>query len=211
MAKCLFNGSSGGIPKSLLEQITAGAGDVLADKVIVDANGNPLTGTIQSMGGQTITPKSAAQTVSCKGKYMTGDISVKGDSNLVANNILSGKSIFGVSGNVKKYGYTTTYRSSPSGSGSFRYVSDNGQNTLYYVQINNIGFTPTVFTANCYRSSNWYVTGYNYNSNVSMQTFVVSNRADYMANRLSASFTSSKIVAPLYSNGDANVYVAGYY
>lgn len=78
MAKCLFNGSSGGIPKSLLEQITAGAGDVLADKVIVDANGNPLKGTIQSMGGQTITPKAAAQTVSCSGKYMIGNITVNG-------------------------------------------------------------------------------------------------------------------------------------
>lgn len=78
MAKCLFSGSSGGLPKSLLEQITAGAGDVLAGKVIVGADGEPLTGTIEIKNGQTITPTPNAQTIACKGKYMTGDIVVNG-------------------------------------------------------------------------------------------------------------------------------------
>lgn len=78
MAKCLFSGSSGGLPKSLLEQITAGAGDVLAGKVIVGADGEPLTGTIEIKNGQTITPTPNAQTIACKGKYMTGDIVING-------------------------------------------------------------------------------------------------------------------------------------
>ena len=80
MAKCLFSGSSGGLPKSLLEQITAGAGDVLAGKVIVGADGEPLTGTIEIKNGQTITPTPNAQTIACKGKYMTGDIVINGAS-----------------------------------------------------------------------------------------------------------------------------------
>ena len=78
MAKCLFSGSSGGLPKSLLEQITAGAGDVLAGKVIVGADGEPLTGTIELKNGQTVTPTSNTQTIACKGKYMTGDIVING-------------------------------------------------------------------------------------------------------------------------------------
>ena len=107
MAVCFFTSSGGdGADTSV---VTAGAEDVLSGKVIVDANGNPLTGTmtnrgaisqslgingsytipqgyhngsgkvsqsISTMGAQTITPKSSAQTVSCNGKYMTGNITV---------------------------------------------------------------------------------------------------------------------------------------
>ena len=49
-------------------------------------------------GSQTITPKTSNQTLN-KG-YYKGNITVKGDANLIASNILSGKSIFGVSGSV---------------------------------------------------------------------------------------------------------------
>ena len=116
-----------------LDVITAAADDVLAGKVIVDKDGNPLTGTLSltgnagagdvlsgktfyttnpkskqtgtmgTMGGATYTPKSAQQTISCSGKKMTGNIIIKGDGNLVAGNIRKGKSIFGVAGNVNAY------------------------------------------------------------------------------------------------------------
>lgn len=49
-------------------------------------------------GSQTITPKTSDQTL-YKG-YYKGNITVKGDRNLSSYNILSGKSIFGISGNV---------------------------------------------------------------------------------------------------------------
>ena len=49
-------------------------------------------------GAKTITPKTANQVLS-RGFYK-GDITVKGDANLIASNILKGKSIFGVAGNV---------------------------------------------------------------------------------------------------------------
>ena len=106
MAIGFFTGSGSGVDTSV---VTAEAGDVLSGKVIVDANGNPLTGTmpdngaisqslgingsfiipqgfhnglgevsqsISTMGAQTITPGSSAQTVACNGKYMTGNITV---------------------------------------------------------------------------------------------------------------------------------------
>ena len=47
-------------------------------------------------GSQTITPKTSNQTLN-KG-YYKGNITVKGDANLISSNIISGKSIFGVSG-----------------------------------------------------------------------------------------------------------------
>ena len=130
MGRILMTGGGGGAD---LDVITAEADDILSGKVIVDKDGNPLTGTltlsgdagagdvlsgktfyttnpksnqtgtIGTMGGGTYTPKAAQQTVSCNGKKMTGDIVIKGDGNLVAGNIRKGKSVFGVSGNVRAY------------------------------------------------------------------------------------------------------------
>lgn len=63
--------------------------------------GNTIAGVTsnkQTMAGQTITPRSTSQTISCNGKAMTGNIIVSGDSDLVAKNIRSGANIFNVSG-----------------------------------------------------------------------------------------------------------------
>lgn len=130
MGQVLMIGGSGGID---LDVVSAAADDVLSGKVIVGADGEPLTGTLTlsgdagagdvlsgktfyttnpkskqtgtmgMMSGGTYTPNTAQQTVSCSGKKMTGNIVIKGDGNLTGNNILYGKSIFGVSGNVRKF------------------------------------------------------------------------------------------------------------
>lgn len=47
---------------------------------------------------KTITPGTADQTAVSAGRYTTGAVTVKGDANLVAGNIKSGVSIFGVAG-----------------------------------------------------------------------------------------------------------------
>lgn len=62
----------------------------------------------------TITPTTTNQTINA-GQYLSGAQTIKGDGNLVPENIISGKSIFGVSGSVviQKY-YTGT--SDPSSS-----------------------------------------------------------------------------------------------
>lgn len=51
-------------------------------------------------GAQTITPGTADKTIA-EGRYLTGAQTIKGDSNLVAGNIKSGVSIFGVVGTHK--------------------------------------------------------------------------------------------------------------
>lgn len=104
MGRVLMSGG-GGVD---LDVITAAADDILSGKVIVDQNGDPLTGiltlsgnagagdvltgktfyntnakskitgTMQTMSGGTYTPKSSQQTISCSGKYMTGNVVVNG-------------------------------------------------------------------------------------------------------------------------------------
>ncbi|MEI3281935.1 MAG: hypothetical protein V8R61_04160 [Enterocloster sp.] len=168
MGRVLMTGGGGGAD---LDVITAEADDILSGKVIVDKDGNPLTGTLilsgdagasdvlsgktfyttnpkskqtgtmGTMGGGTYTPKAAQQTVSCSGKKMTGNIVIKGDGNLTGNNILYGKSIFGVSGNVRKYAVWTG-NVNTSGSGTFTYVMNNGSTYLPYLKITGFGFTP---------------------------------------------------------------------
>ena len=61
----------------------AGASDVLSGKTFYTTNPkSKQTGTMGTMGGGTYTPKAAQQTVSCSGKKMTGNIVIKGIKNL---------------------------------------------------------------------------------------------------------------------------------
>ena len=55
------------------------------------------TSQLSTQAAQTITPTTTNQTIA-SGKYLTGAQTIKGDANLVAGNIKSGTSIFGVVG-----------------------------------------------------------------------------------------------------------------
>ena len=63
-------------------------------------NGGTKTATMQLafQPAVTITPSNVDQIVASKGTYVGGNITVKGDSNLTAENIKSGINIFGVNG-----------------------------------------------------------------------------------------------------------------
>ena len=75
----------------------ATAADVAAGKTFTSAAGLKATGTMQSKAAATYTPGTSDQTIA-SGQYLSGVQTIKGDSNLVAGNIKSGVSIFGVSG-----------------------------------------------------------------------------------------------------------------
>ena len=62
-------------------------------------NGALVTGNIASKGVATITPSTVNQTISA-GQYISGNQTVLGDGNLVAGNIKSGLSIFGIAGSL---------------------------------------------------------------------------------------------------------------
>lgn len=75
---------------------TATASDLLNGVTAYGADGK-ITGTIPSISEQTITPGTSDQTID-SGNYLSGTQTIKGDANLIASNIKSGVSIFGITG-----------------------------------------------------------------------------------------------------------------
>lgn len=73
------------------------AEDIRTGKQLIDGSGNVVTGTMPEQAEQTITPGTSDQTIAA-GRYLAGTQTIAGDSNLVAENIASGKTIFGVNG-----------------------------------------------------------------------------------------------------------------
>ena len=75
---------------------TATTSDIRKGKTAY-VNGSKITGNMTEQSAQTITPSTTNKTIS-SGQYLTGTQTIKGDANLVAGNIKSGISIFGVTG-----------------------------------------------------------------------------------------------------------------
>lgn len=75
---------------------TATAGDIRTGKTAY-VNGEKITGSAPEKQATTITPTTTDQTVAA-GTHLTGLLTVKGDSNLLAENIKSGVTIFGIEG-----------------------------------------------------------------------------------------------------------------
>lgn len=81
------------------------------------------TKQLTTQAAKTVTPTTSNQTAVASGLYTTGAVTVAGDANLVAGNIKSGVSIFGVAGSYEGSG--------GGGSGGGEYVSGN---VTYYVE-----------------------------------------------------------------------------
>ena len=74
-------------------------GNKMLNGVTAYGNGVKYTGSIQSKSAQTYTPTTSDQTIA-SGQYLSGAQTIKGDANLVAGNIASGVTIFGVAGSL---------------------------------------------------------------------------------------------------------------
>lgn len=70
----------------------------------VAAGTKSATKQLTTQAAKTVTPSTANQTAVAIGRYTTGAVTVKGDANLVAGNIKSGTTIFGVTGTYEGSG-----------------------------------------------------------------------------------------------------------
>lgn len=70
----------------------------------VSSGTKSATKQLTTQEAKTVTPSTSDQTAVASGVYTTGDVIVVGDSNLVASNIKSGVSIFGVVGSYEGSG-----------------------------------------------------------------------------------------------------------
>ena len=92
--------------RQVVPQGNAVANDVLSGKTFINSTGNIITGTMTNQGSKTFTPSASKQT-GAAGYYKS--ITVNTDSNLVAANIVSGKTIFGVTGTASASAYPVWY------------------------------------------------------------------------------------------------------
>lgn len=77
---------------------TAVAEDLLSGKIAY-AGGQRLTGAMPELDAQTITPSTLDQTIAA-GQYVAGEQTIKGDPNLLPQNIAYGVNLFGVDGSL---------------------------------------------------------------------------------------------------------------
>ena len=139
-----------------LDIVTATAADVIAGKVIVGPDGEPITGTIPSLSARTVTPGTSNQVIS-SGNYLSGNLTIVGDPDLVAANIRSGANIFGVAGSCQVFKSVMAVRVNSAGTASFNvYVNGSGSKTtrtLPYLRYTSHGFNPIFL---CYKQG-WTV------------------------------------------------------
>ena len=107
------------------------ANKMLKDTVAFGQTGK-VTGTIDSISAQTITPGASDKTIA-SGKYLSGTQTIKGDANLLAENIKNGISIFGVTGTYESSGSSggkNVAQGTITGAGAEAVTIDTGLNSI---------------------------------------------------------------------------------
>lgn len=116
-------------------RISGSDADVTAGKMLSGivgyTNNGKVTGSIQSQAAQTITPGASDKTIA-SGKYLSGTQTIKGDANLLAENIKNGVSIFGVVGSFAggSSGGSKTAQGTVTGAGASPVTIETGLNSV---------------------------------------------------------------------------------
>ena len=97
-----------------------------------------LTASVTTKAAATITPGTSNQTIT-SGTYLTGTQTISGDANLVAGNIKSGTTIFGVTGSYSGGGSISTDTKTVTASNypvSLDFTSMKGEPKMFTVRLN---------------------------------------------------------------------------
>ena len=103
----------------------------------VSSGTKSATKQLTTQAAKTVTPSTSPQTAVASGRYTTGAVTVAGDSNLVAENIAEGVSIFGVTGTHSGGG--------SSGSGS---MNTNSITLIYSDNFGHVDLAGTIYENN---------------------------------------------------------------
>ena len=125
------------------------AANVLSGKTFINSTGQVVTGTMANNGTKTINPKASAQTL---GDGYYDKITINGDADLVAANIVSGKNIFGVAGTatVSSLGgkqFATGTSSTFDNSTTWTYYNGTKAEGVYTLSVTGLSFTPSTVIA----------------------------------------------------------------
>lgn len=135
---------------------TAQASDVLSGKTIGTDDG-VIEGTMPNNGIVTITPGALEQVLN--GFYASGS-KVLGDPNLVAENIVTGKSIFGVNGNCKPLKITIRQvRTNDTRKTFKKYTGSENDTSSGYIEITDLSFLPKIIISGDFVTSGSYQGG----------------------------------------------------
>lgn len=107
------NTSSGGSGGTDTSDATLADGSQMLSPYTAYSKGKKITGTIPSKAAATITPGNTDQVIE-SGQYLSGKQTVKGDANLLPENIKSGVSIFGVDGSLSQETTPQVEQATPS-------------------------------------------------------------------------------------------------
>lgn len=129
------------------------------------------THQLTTQGAKTVTPGRTAQSAVASGYYTTGEVQVAGDSNLVAENIAEGVSIFGVVGTHSGGGKAELVNISFDSfrkSGELIYINGDGS---YYIASNAGG----AVNLSVLKNSIVYLNGTSYSSSGAVEQFSGTN------------------------------------
>ena len=91
--------------------------------------------SLPTQGAKTVTPTTTNQTAVSSGRYVTGNVVVAGDANLVPENIAEGVSIFGVQGTHSGGGGTLFFESNIERTADGGFLLQNEVSTFAFIYI----------------------------------------------------------------------------
>lgn len=163
-----------------------------------------LTASVTTKGTATITPGTTNQTIS-SGTYITGTQTISGDANLVAGNIKSGTTIFGVTGSYTGGGSasveTKTVTNNDNTATSISFTSLKGTPKYWFLKLNtqvsSSGSTSYYYVVDMrYNGSNTYGNCFRIGSTRRVDHITSGYSGSYSGTTLTVSTTGSRTASP---------------